>query len=143
MKIKSTLSLFLAAIVLCTTLVFAQYDVDEDENEPYETDFIRGFEEGLQTRQFYRQIYEETGEIDMGEQQHECQLPKEASPKEKAAYERIKNAVNNSRAFLTLDAKMDAAFDMILEFIATFYKFVAILTPAYDEQQVTEYCLGF
>ena len=56
----------------------------------------------------------------------------EASPKEKAAYEKIKNGINNSRAFLNLDPKMDAAFDMILEFIAGFYRFVAILTPAYD-----------
>ena len=52
--------------MLCSTVTFAQYD-DDDENEPYETDFIRGFEEGLQTRQFYRQIYEETGEISMDE----------------------------------------------------------------------------
>ena len=63
---KSKLSLFLAVFVLCSTVTFAQYD-DDDENEPYETDFIRGFEEGLQTRQFYRQIYEETGEISMDE----------------------------------------------------------------------------
>ena len=45
---KNKLSLLLAAIVLCSTLVFAQ-DEDEEE-EPYETEFIRGFEEGLQTR---------------------------------------------------------------------------------------------
>ena len=63
---KSKLSLFLAVIVLCSTVAFAQYN-DDDEDEPYETDFIRGFEEGLQTRQFYRQIYEETGEIHMDE----------------------------------------------------------------------------
>ena len=52
--------------MLCSTVAFAQYN-DDDEDEPYETDFIRGFEEGLQTRQFYRQIYEETGEIHMDE----------------------------------------------------------------------------
>ena len=55
---KNKLSLFFAAIILCSSLAFA---FDDDDNEPYETDFIRGFEEGLQTRQFYRQIYEETG----------------------------------------------------------------------------------
>ena len=92
-------------------------------------------------RQFYRQIYEETGSVDMDEQS-ECKLPKEASPKEKEAYDRIKNAIGNARGFMTFDPKIDTAFDMILEFIAGFYKFVAILTPAYDEQ-MTEYCLGF
>ena len=47
------------------------------------------------------------------------------------AYEKIKSGINNSREFLNLDPKMDEAFDMILEFIAGFYKFVAILTPAH------------
>ena len=136
------LSLFFAAIFLCSTVVRAS-DGEFEEEEPYETEFIRGFEEGIQTRQFYRQIYEETGEFTVGElKQNECQLPQEASPKEKAAYEKIKSSINNARAFLNLDPKQDAAFDLILEIIAGFYKFVAILTPAYDEQP-TEYCYGF
>ena len=42
------LSLFLAAILICSTLVRANdFDEYEDDEEPYETDFTRGFEEGL------------------------------------------------------------------------------------------------
>ena len=41
-----------------------------------------------------------------------------------------------------MDPKMDAAFDLILEFIHGFYKFVAVLTPAYDEEP-SSFCLGY
>ena len=43
---------------------------------------------------------------------------------------------------MNLEPKQDAAFDMILQIISGFYRFVAILTPAYDEQP-SEYCYGF
>ena len=43
---------------------------------------------------------------------------------------------------MNLDPKMDTAIDLVLEFIESFYKFVAILTPAYDDMP-TEYCMGF
>ena len=58
------------------------------------------------------------------------------------AFAMIENGINNGRAFMNLDPKMDEAFDMILLVIQSLYKLIAIFTPSYD-YHIDEYCYGY